>query len=57
MTRAALVDEDLDVRVPARDRSGRARVIEMNMREEQLSHVAETDAARIERSCQRRHRR
>jgi len=57
MTRAALVHEHFDVRVLTGDRSRRARVIEVDMREQQLPHVAETDAAVVERRCQRRHRR
>ena len=53
MRRAALVDEHPDARVPAHDRAGGARVVEMNVREEHVRHVGEAQSLRLQAELER----
>ena len=46
MRRAALVDEHLDGRVLPHQRAGGARMVEMDVRQEELADIAEADALR-----------
>jgi hypothetical protein len=47
------MDEHLDVRMPLEDRSGRSRVIEMDVRQEDLPDVLKADCLAFERRLER----
>jgi len=53
--RAALMHEDVDVRVLLDDRADRSRVIEVNVRQQDLAHVFPPDPLPAQGRRQRRH--
>src|SRR5439155_6504171 len=50
-------DVDLELRMLAHEHAGRARMIEMNVAEQEMAHVAELQAVLLEAGLQRRLRR